>query len=190
MVAGIHLSTQELEYIAQYLCILQRWNQTYNLTAVREQSSQILYHIIDSLSIRDWIEGDTVLDFGSGAGLPGIPLAIVLSDKRFTLLDSNGKKARFLRHVVRTLALENVYIAEKRMEDMPQKPVFDTVTVRAVTGLQQIYRLCKPVLTTRGKILAMKGSVECIPDDLKDISEAMQLSVPELLGDRSVVVMK
>ena len=177
--------------LGAYLALLERWNRAYNLTAVREPEAMVIRHLLDSLSILPWLEGPRVLDVGSGAGLPGIPLAIVRTDCEFYLLDSNGKRTRFLTQVTAELRLPNVSVVRSRVEDYRPVTLFNSVVSRAFATLAELVadagRLCAPM----GRLLAMKG---VFPDDeLARLPSAYQvvgvypLRVPHLDAERHLV---
>jgi 16S rRNA (guanine527-N7)-methyltransferase len=145
------------EPLLHYLCLLNHWNQTYNLTSVRDMALMVTRHVLDSLAILPWVKGNYVLDVGSGAGLPGIPLALACPDLRIVLLDSNGKKIRFLQEVKRRLALHHVEIVQTRAEDYHPVVGFDTVVSRAFSDLSQMIDWTEHLLAENGIWLAMKG---------------------------------
>lgn len=147
-----------------YLDLLVRWNQTYNLTAVRDPLEMVDKHLLDSLAMHSYLDdvaaaGGSLADLGTGAGLPGIPLAIAKTRLRVTLVESNGKKCRFMREVVRKLDLENVQVIESRIEalDRPGAGGFDAITARALATLPLIVQLGGHLLGPNGRLLAMKG---------------------------------
>lgn len=140
-----------------YLLLLKKWNGTYNLTAVRDLESMVSKHILDSLAILPWVQGERILDVGTGAGLPGIPLAIALPDTHFVLLDSNGKKTRFLNEVKRQLDLKNLEVVQFRVENYHPTQGFDTVISRAFSSLEQMIHWTQHLIKTNGLWLAMKG---------------------------------
>ncbi len=140
-----------------YLTLLHKWNQAYNLTAVRDMDSMVTRHILDSLAILPWISGTRVLDVGTGPGLPGIPLALANPALQVVLLDSNGKKIRFLQEVKRVLALDNVEIVQTRVENYHPTLDFDTVTSRAFSDLKCMLNYTKHLIAPDGIWLAMKG---------------------------------
>ena len=148
--------------LVHYLSLLERWNRAYNLTAVRDPDTMVIRHLLDSLSILPWLHGSQVLDVGSGAGLPGIPLAMVRPHCNFCLLDSNGKRTRFLIQAVAELQLTNVSVVRSRVEDYQPAHRFDSIVSRAFATLADLAvgagRLCAP----EGRLLAMKG---VFPDD-------------------------
>jgi len=141
----------------QYLQLLQTWNRTYNLTAIRDLEAMVTRHVLDSLAILPWIVGNNILDVGSGAGLPGIPIALARSDLHIVLLDSNGKKTRFLQEVRRILNLPNIDIVQARAEDYHTTILFDTIMSRAFTQLPQMLAWTQHLLKPNGIWLAMKG---------------------------------
>lgn len=159
---GLPLPEGAIPRLATYLALLERWNRAYNLTAVRDPDAMVIRHLLDSLSILPWIAGPRVLDVGSGAGLPGIPLAIARPEVTFCLLDSNGKRTRFLNQVVAELQLKNVEVVRSRVEDYQPEIPFNSVASRAFATLAELLanagRLCAP----QGRLLAMKG---VFPDD-------------------------
>ena len=129
---GIPLPAEAVARLGAYLTLLERWNRAYNLTAVRDPEAMVVRHVLDSLSILPWLEGPRVLDVGSGAGLPGIPLAIARPEQGFCLLDSNGKRTRFLTQVAAELRLGNVAVVRGRVEDYRPEILFDSVVSRAL----------------------------------------------------------
>ena len=177
--------------LSAYLTLLERWNRAYNLTAVRDPGAMVVRHVLDSLSILPWLEGPRVLDVGSGAGLPGIPLAVVRPDCEFCLLDSNGKRTRFLTQVAGELRLRNARVVRGRVEDYRPENLFDTVVSRAFATLADMAadagRLCAPT----GRLLAMKG---VFPDDELArlpagyvVVDVYPLRVPSLDAERHLV---
>ena len=159
---GLRLSPRAVDCLNTYLTLLERWNRAYNLTAVRDPDAMVIRHLLDTLSILPWLEGPRVLDVGSGAGLPGIPLASIRPDYEFYLLDSNGKRTRFLTQVVAELQLANASVIRSRVEDYQPTTLFDSIVSRAFATLADMVvdagRLCAP----EGRLLAMKG---VFPDD-------------------------
>jgi len=174
-----------------YLAELEKWNAAYNLTAVRDPTEMVTRHLLDSLVMAPHVSGP-LLDVGSGAGLPGIPLAIVRPELAVTVLDSNGKKARFLRHAVRTLKLGNVAVVEARVEEhRPQAP-YAAITSRAFASLGDFFSLTGHLLAPDGQWLAMKGKLD--DSETQDlpagvgIVEIKNLKVPGLAEARHLVV--
>ncbi len=172
-----------------YLDLLARWNRTYNLTAVRDPAEMVSRHLLDSLAVLPFVRGTTLADLGSGAGLPGIPLAIAQPDLRVTLVESNGKKARFLRESVRSLPLANVRVEQSRVQDTTGK--FDTVTARAFASLTAMLAWGGHLLANDGRWLALKGhadpaEIAAVPDDFRLVA-VHPLTVPGVGGERCVV---
>ncbi len=151
------LSANAIERLLRYLGELARWNQAYNLTAVSDPLEMVNRHLIDSLSVRPFLRGHLIADVGTGAGLPGMVLAIAEPERKFMLIDSNGKKIRFLRHVVRTLGLTNIKIIQSRIENLPPQPCPDEVVSRALAPLPRMVEWLKPWLEQGSRLLAMKG---------------------------------
>ena len=172
-----------------YLDLLARWNRTYNLTAVRDPEEMVSRHLLDSLAVLPLVRGTTLADLGSGAGLPGIPLAIARPALQVTLIESNGKKARFLRESVRSLPLANVRVEQSRVQDATGK--FDTVTARAFASLADMLAWGGHLLANDGRWLALKGHVDpaeiaAVPDDFRLVA-VHPLAVPGVGGERCVV---
>ena len=174
-----------------YLALLHRWNGTYNLTAIREPREMLTKHLLDSLAMHAHVADGTLADLGTGPGLPGIPLAIAKPGLRVTLVESNGKKARFLREALRTLRLANAEVAESRIEALDRPGAFDQLTARALATLPQIVTLGGHLLQRGGRLLAMKGTR---PDDeiagLPEgwwLESVQPLTVPGLAGERHLV---
>ena len=173
--------------LAAYVQLLQRWNKAYNLTAVADQD-MMTHHILDSLSIAPYIEGQRILDIGSGAGLPGIPLAITYPDKEFFLLDSNGKKTRFLIQAKSELGLTNISVIQNRLESYQPSACFDTITARAFASINDMIGPCLPLLRGGGQLLMMKGK---FPEEelaaIRCSFEVIPLTVTGLDKERHVV---
>lgn len=191
---GLMASTQQVDRFSQYLEMLDEWNQTYNLTAVRDPARMVTHHLLDSLAVLEYCQGDQLMDLGSGAGLPGIPLAIQRPDWQFQLVDSNGKKTRFLQHVVRRLALANVTVARERGETVDGH--FNTIVVRAFGSLRKIAAVCEPLLAPEGLVVAMKGQISDgelgeyrVADSGLSMVGQSSLLVPGVAGVRSVVLL-
>ncbi len=174
-----------------YLDLLQKWNRVYNLTAIRNYDDMVQLHILDSLSINPYLRGKRIIDIGTGAGLPGIPLAIINPEKEFVLLDSNSKKTRFLIQVVHELKLQNVQIIHSRCEDYHPEKCFDTIVTRAFASLKEMLVITKHLICTQGQFLAMKGvypepELKDIPDDFIVLG-VHALRIKGLDADRCVV---
>ncbi|MET0093851.1 MAG: 16S rRNA (guanine(527)-N(7))-methyltransferase RsmG, partial [Sedimenticola sp.] len=154
----IDLSEQQQGLLLDYLALLLKWNNAFNLTAVRDPAEMVARQLLDSLSILDMVRGPRVLDVGTGPGLPGIPLAIALPDAHFTLLDSNGKKTRFVQQAKTALGLSNVEVVNGRVESFRPDIPFDTVTSRAFAALPKMVELTRHLVAGGGQLLAMKGT--------------------------------
>lgn len=187
---GLVLSAMQSESLLDFIDLLERWNATYNLTAVRGAQEMVTRHLLDSLAISPHVRGKTLVDLGTGAGLPGLPLAVLEPDRRVTLVDSNGKKARFLREAVRSLGLRNVRIEQARAEDMGGE--FDCVVARAFASVAELLEVGGHLLARDGVCLAMKGmlksdEIAMLPGGFR-ISAVVPLQVPGLGAARHVVI--
>ena len=140
--AGISLTDQQKQQLLGYVGLLDKWNKAYNLTSVRDPKEMLVRHILDSIVVNPFLKGDRFIDVGTGPGLPGIPLAIVRPDSHFTLLDSLGKRVRFLRQVQHELKLTNIEPVQSRVEEFPAEPPFDGVISRAFASLQDMISWC------------------------------------------------
>ncbi|GAB0148013.1 16S rRNA (guanine(527)-N(7))-methyltransferase RsmG [Marichromatium sp. PS1] len=154
---GIEPTAAQHQQLIDYLQLLLRWNRAYNLTAVRDPDEMVVRHLLDSLAIRPFLFGDTLLDIGTGAGLPGIPLAIMEPRRRFWLLDSNGKKVRFVRQAVLELGLTNVEPVQARSDDYRPGHGFKTIVSRAVTAADVLLATERCLLEQPGRMLLMRG---------------------------------
>jgi 16S rRNA (guanine527-N7)-methyltransferase len=176
-----------------YLDLLARWNRAYNLTAVRDPREMVPRHLLDSLAMEPFLDGIASLaDLGTGPGLPGIPLAIARPALRVTLVEANGKKARFLREAVRTLGLANAEVAQSRIEALERPGAFDAITARALATLPQILGFGGHLLARGGRLLAMKGArpdeeIAALPRGWR-LETLHRLTVPGLDGERHLVV--
>lgn len=189
---GVALPSTGVERLLDYVDLLLRWNSAYNLTAVRDPAQIIDRHLLDSLAIAAYVQGTTLADLGSGAGLPGIPLAVLAPDRQFLLVDANGKKARFLREAVRRLELTNVRVAECRVEEAAGS--FDCICTRAFASLAEMLAWGGRLLAPDGRWLAMKGRFP--QDELSAVTSGFRidavhaLTVPGLDAERHLVVIK
>lgn len=183
------LPNEAQDKISRYLDLLQKWNKAYNLTAIRDPEDMLIKHIEDSLAVIPYIKGSKIIDIGTGAGLPGIPLAIALPHLHFTLLDSNGKKIRFLTQVVSELAIKNTEIIQERVEDYQNANGFQTIISRAFASLDDFVDKTQHLLAEDGQILAMKAKV--LPEELKNVSahaKVCPLEIPGLKEQRNLVI--
>lgn len=188
----LSLGDDQQQKLLAFLALLNKWNRAYNLTAVRDQTEMVSRQLLDSLSILPWVTTEHLLDVGAGGGLPGIPLAIVLPETQFTLLDSNGKKTRFLHQCVLELGLKNVKVIHGRAEDCKPKQPFSQISSRAFTALDNLVTWCDDLLAQDGSFLAMKGQY---PDDELaalptgwQVSSSHSLEVPDAGGERHLIV--
>ncbi len=154
---SLKLSTGQQEQLQQYLVLLQRWNKVYNLTAVRNPEQMLPLHLWDSLSVAALVRGETCLDVGSGAGLPGIPLAVLYPERDFTLLDTNGKKTRFIQQAVLELGLKNVRVVQQRVEVWQPEQKLAAIISRAFASLADFVTVSAAHLQENGILFAMKG---------------------------------
>ncbi len=171
-----------------FLTRLARWNHTFNLTGVRSIEEMVARHLMDSLVLAPYLTGSDIIDVGSGAGLPGIPLAILYPDKHFLLLDSNGKKTRFITQASIALGLDNVTVHQGRVQEYDQA-TFDHVLCRAFAPLPKLSRLVAHLVRQDGNVLAMKGSQDelAAADSGLVVTRVIELAVPLLDARRSVV---
>lgn len=191
---GLSLNAAQQLLLLEYVALLKKWNSTYNLTALRDEATMISHHILDSLTLLPYVEGaQTLMDVGSGGGMPGIPTAICRPDLQITLLDSNTKKTTFLQQAVIELGLSNVTVASGRVEAMHDKKV-DVVTSRAFAELADFISLTKHLLNEKGYWAAMKGvypyeEIAHMPDNV-EVAKVDKLNVPGLNAERHMVIMQ
>ena len=190
--AALRLDPDLTTPLLAYLALLDRWNRTYNLTAVRDPADMVARHLLDSLAMLPFVGDGALADLGTGPGLPGIPLAIARPQLQVTLVESNGKKARFLREAVRTLQLRNARVAESRIESLDEPAAYDAITARALATLPLIVELGGPLLKPAGRLLAMKGArpdeeIAALPDGWR-VDGVQRLVVPGLAAERHLVV--
>jgi 16S rRNA (guanine527-N7)-methyltransferase len=188
---GLHVSAEAVSRLLDYQALLERWNAAYNLTAVRDPAEMITRHLLDSLAILPYVQGDTLADLGTGPGLPGIPLAIVAPGRDILLVDSNGKKVRFLREAIRALKLEGVRAVQSRVEDVQGQ--FDCITARAFASLADMLGWGGHLLAPGGIWLAMKGKrpdneLPGVPAGF-EVRAFHELAVPGLQAERSLLVL-
>lgn len=171
--------------------LLARWNRAFNLTAVRDPEDMVVRHLLDCLAIQAWIPPGRIADIGTGAGLPGIPLALALPDRSFALVDSVGKKVRFVRQTCRELGLYNVTPVQSRLEDYRPEQPFDAVVARALAPLDRLAPLAAPLLASGGRLLAMSGRDPGNPPVPAgfDTLEVHGVKVPNLDAPRHLVVL-
>jgi 16S rRNA (guanine527-N7)-methyltransferase len=190
---GMTLDDAQKARLLDYLALLSRWNRAYNLTAVDEPVEMVDRHLIDSLSLLPWIDGAVIVDAGTGAGLPGVPLAIACPERRFVLIDSNGKKVRFLRQVRRELGVDNIEPVHSRLEDFEPEAPPDQIVARALAPLPRLVEQLAPMLDAGAVLLAMKGRLE--PEECAAVADAynverIELNVPGADSPRSLAILR
>lgn len=192
--AGISLSDQQQQQLVAYVEMLHKWNKAYNLTSVRDPNEMLVRHILDSIVVAPHLQGTRFIDVGTGPGLPGIPLSIVRPESHFTLLDSLGKRVRFLRQVQHELKLTNIEPVQSRVEDFPAEPPFDGVISRAFASLNDMVSWCHHLPGDTGRFYALKGQlpedeIALLPAGLA-VESIIELKVPHLEGERHLVIVK
>lgn len=192
--AGISLSDQQQQQLVAYVEMLHKWNKAYNLTSVRDPNEMLVRHILDSIVVAPHLQGTRFIDVGTGPGLPGIPLSIVRPESHFTLLDSLGKRVRFLRQVQHELKLTNIEPVQSRVEDFPAEPPFDGVISRAFASLNDMVNWCHHLPGDAGRFYALKGQlpedeIARLPAGLA-VESIVELNVPHLDGERHLVIVK
>lgn len=191
---GITLAPGSVGKLLQLLDELTKWNRTHNLTAITDRGEMITHHLLDSLSVHSELQGQTIADVGTGAGFPGLPLAVIHPRRAFTLIDSNNKKVRFVAHAARTLALSNVTAMHARAEAPHFGKPFDTVIARAFAALPELLQKIAPLCGPATRVLAMKGKR---PDEELAgvpatwlVLETRALTVPGLNAERHLVILR
>lgn len=188
---GLSLSPRQFEQLMDYLALLQKWNRVYNLTAIRDADRIVSQHLLDCLVVVPHLSGRSLLDVGTGAGLPGIPIAIATPERAVTLLDSNTKKTAFLRQAVGELGLTNVSVSDERVENWHSPTRFELIISRAFAELRDFVTACRPLLATGGSFLAMKGvhpeeEIQRLPTDFR-VRDVKRIDVPGLDAERHLV---
>lgn len=191
--SGLSLSKQQLQQCVSYVELLDKWNSAYNLTSVRDPKEMLIKHVMDSLVVAPYLSGNTFIDVGTGPGLPGVLLAIYYPEKHFTLLDSLGKRIRFLNQVKMQLGLTNITPLQSRVEEHLPEHGYDGVISRAFASLTDMLTWCKHLPALNGQFFAMKGAavqeeIAALPDFVK-VMAIYNLQVPELDAQRNLVVL-
>ncbi|MGE5792796.1 MAG: 16S rRNA (guanine(527)-N(7))-methyltransferase RsmG [Bacteroidota bacterium] len=191
---GVASSDEQVARLERYLALLEKWNRVYNLTAIREPERMVTHHLLDSLAILPHVRGPRVLDVGSGAGLPGIPLAIASPGLAVTLLDSNHKKVAFLQQAIAELQLANATVVAQRVESWQTGERFETVVSRAFADLGEFVSAAARLLAPGGTIAAMKGvhphdEIERLPAGFR-VRAVLKLDVPLLDAERHLVLVE
>jgi 16S rRNA (guanine527-N7)-methyltransferase len=190
---GLDVPGAAIDKLFAFMELLKEWSATYNLIAPRERDFLLARHVLDSLSIAKWLQPGKLLDVGTGAGLPGLPLAIIMPEMEVSLLDSAGKKIRFIRHVGRTLKLTNIQPLHHRVEELDQDQSFTNITSRAFASLKVFAEAVRPCASESSRLLAMKGThpakeLEELPEWV-NVESVEQLTVPYLHAERHLVIM-
>ena len=191
---GLPIEPSAQARLLAYLGLLQKWNSAYNLTAVRGKERMLTHHVLDSLAVAPHVQGSTWVDVGSGAGLPGIPLALARADSSFTLVDSNHKKTAFLEQAVVELGLRNVTVVRSRIEEWQPALRFDVVISRALSDLPEFLALAGRLCGEGGRLAAMKGvypheELAQVPQSYR-VQRVIELTVPGLAAHRHLVLIE
>ena len=192
--AEIQLTDQQKDQLIQLVQLLNKWNKAYNLTSVRDPQEMLVKHILDSIVVSPYLQGDRFIDVGTGPGLPGLPLAIINPTKQFVLLDSLGKRISFIRNAVRELGLTNVEPILSRVEEYQPEQKFDGVLSRAFASLKDMTDWCHHLLKKDGYFYALKGIYH--EDEVQEldkkfeIKDVITLHVPELVCERHLIVLR
>jgi len=189
---GLTLDRGTQQRLLDYVALIGKWNRVYNLTAIREPEKMVSHHLLDSLAVASHLHVKRLLDVGSGAGLPGIPLALTDPDTHVTLLDSNHKKAAFLNQVVMELKLKNAEVCSERVESWHTQHRFDVIISRAFSDMGEFVRSTRHLLAPGGMFAAMKGlhpyeEIDKLPPDCK-VRQVLPLAIPGLEGARHLVL--
>tara|TARA_R100001129_G_scaffold109855_1_gene75377 strand:+ start:53 stop:673 length:621 start_codon:yes stop_codon:yes gene_type:complete len=190
--AQLTLSESQIEQQLALVGLLDKWNKAYNLTSVRNPKDMLTRHIMDSLAVRQYLQGQRFIDVGTGPGLPGLPLAIAEPDKEFVLLDSLGKRIRFIRQVCHELKLTNVTPVQARVEDYQDEKKFDGVISRAFASLNDMLSWCEHLPSDKGRFYALKGLYP--QEELDELSanykteSIEQINVPGIDASRHIVI--
>lgn len=189
----LQLSESQLVQCVQYVALLDKWNSAYNLTSIRDPQEMLIKHVLDSLVVAPYLTGQRFIDVGTGPGLPGVLLAIYYPDKDFTLLDSLGKRIRFLNQVKMQLKLQNITSIQSRVEEHQPVLGYDGVISRAFASLNDMLSWCKHLPAPNGRFFAMKGAavqeeIAALPDFVK-VDAIHNLQVPQLDAQRHLVVL-
>lgn len=197
---GIELTEARAATLQRLLDELAKWNRTYNLTALRTRAEWVTHHVLDSLSVAPLLQGRRIADVGTGAGFPGLPLAILRTDCNFTLIDSNGKKTRFVEHVARTLGLTNVTVLQARAENLRPgsaeiAEAFDTVIARAFAALPDLTAAVRELCGPNTVLLALKGKrpdaeIRALNTAQWCVAAVTPVAVPDLDAARHVVTLR
>ena len=184
----LEATESQIDLLLAFVSLIEKWNKAYNLTAIRNRDEMLRLHILDSLAILPCVSGQKIIDVGTGAGLPGIPLAILMPDVQFTLVDSNSKKTRFVQQATLELQLNNVSVVHGRIESLGHEGEYDAVLSRAFASLEDIMNMTEYLLQPEGVLIAMKGQKP--ESELKKIDRTYSITpivVPGVEAERCVV---
>lgn len=188
------MNEQQRSQLVRYVEMLDKWNKAYNLTSVRDPMDMLVKHILDSIMVSPYLHGNRLIDVGTGPGLPGIPLAIMNPDKEFYLLDSLGKRIRFIKQVTHELNIKNVTTIQSRVEKFQPEEKFDIVLSRAFASMSDMVNWCHHLPKPQtGQFIALKGllsqdEIEQLPEWC-NVIEVKALNIPELEGERHLVTL-
>ncbi|MFC0446259.1 16S rRNA (guanine(527)-N(7))-methyltransferase RsmG [Pseudidiomarina halophila] len=190
--AGLDIPAAQQQKLLRLVELLNKWNKAYNLTSVRDPEQMLSRHIVDSLVVLPFLSGHRFIDVGTGPGLPGLPLAIVQPDKEFVLLDSLGKRIRFIRQVCHELGINNVNAVQSRVEDYQPETKFDGVISRAFASLSDMLNWCQHLPGPKGRFYALKGvypqaEIDSLPAAYQ-VDEVTELKVPGVDAERHLVI--
>lgn len=188
---ALNLTSEQVEKLMSYLTLLQKWNKVYNLTAIRDPQEMLIKHLLDSLAIVPHIEGERIIDVGTGGGLPGIPLAICFPEKQIDLLDSNSKKTRFLIQAKAELGLTNTKVLHSRVEEYQPEPLYDGVVSRAFAAMDDMLHWTHHLIPQGGCWWAMKAQKDFedlsqLPNSI-EVQKVVDLKVPFLNAERMLI---
>jgi 16S rRNA (guanine527-N7)-methyltransferase len=187
----LEISEDKASKLLSFIDLIEKWNKAYNLTAIKNKQDMVVLHMLDSLTTLPYLHGKRIIDVGTGAGLPGIPLAICLPELSFTLLDSNAKKTRFVQQAVLELKLTNVEIQHSRVEDFIPTQPYDTVLTRAFAELSDIIAMTKHLLAGNGKLIAMKA--KCSDEELRKVTAqttVIPVKIPGNDAERNLILVQ
>ncbi len=192
---GVALNAAQAGQMQRLLDELGKWNQAYNLTALNSREEWVTHHLLDSLSVAPLLSGSRIADVGTGAGFPGLPLAILYPQRAFALIDSNGKKIRFVQHAVRTLGLTNVTPQQARAEALTPGSPFDTVVARAFAAMPELAQAVRSLCGPQTRVLAMKGrrpdqELAALDPRSWHVEAVLRIEVPGLDAERQVVTLR
>lgn len=192
--SDLAVSEKQQQQLIRFVLMMHKWNKTYNLTSIREPQQMVVKHIVDSIVVAPFLDKNHYIDVGTGPGLPGIPLAIMCPNKQFILLDSLGKRVRFMKQVAYELKIHNIQPVQSRVENFESSSKIDGVLSRAFASLKDMLHWCQHLVDSHGVFLALKGQVpiqelEELPSGFT-LQETIRLDVPGLEGERHIVKIK